>query len=310
VASPTEAAGPVLGVLGDLVEDVIVWQRAPLAIGSDTPSRVVCTQGGSAANTAVQASALVNTRFIGCVGDDEPGRAVARALRLAGVDTRLATGSRTGVIVVLVDPAGERTMLPDRGANSELTEAPAGSLDGLDALHVTAYSLQSDPTAHATERALALVRENGGLTSLDASSESLVAGFGRMAFRKLVECLDPDIVFANAAEAALLRWDAAEPSPRLLVVKHGGDPVLVRTAKGAAPWAVPTVSDVVDTTGAGDAFAAGFLGCLLRRWDAGASGWSGLRALAPDDPLLRTACAKGHELAARVMTRLGAGRPL
>jgi len=295
------APAPVLGVLGDIAEDVVVWQQAPLAVGSDTPSRIVRTRGGSAANVAAFAAPLVATRFLGCVGDDAAGSAVVRALTSEGVDVRVTTGSRTGVIVVLVDAVGERTMLPDRGANGELADVPGAWLDDLACLHVTAYSLLTEPTATTCARALRRVR---GLTSVDASSASVLRTLGPEAFSAWVERLDPDVVFANAEEAHLLGWDVHAAAPRLTIVKHGREPVLVRTRAGAAAHPVPVVADARDSTGAGDAFAAGFLAGLLR------SPAADLRSRRPDDPALAAWCRLGHDRAAGVLTRPGAGRPL
>jgi len=303
--------GPVLGVLGDLVEDVVVWQLAPLAAGSDTPSRIVRTRGGSAANLAAHAAALVTTRFLGCVGADETGPALVASLRADGVDVRVTTGSRTGVIVILVDAAGERTMFPDRGANTEMAAVPPDWLAGLACLHVTAYSLTDDPTASTAEAALRQARADGALTSLDASSVSVLERLGPDAFRAWVERVDPDIVFANAEEAALLGWDVDAPAPRLVVVKHGSDPLRLRTTAGSSTWSVPPLTGVVDTTGAGDAFAAGFLAGVLRAcWPLGPDTAAAIRATPPRDEALAAWCRLGHEQAAVVVRSPGAGRRL
>jgi sugar/nucleoside kinase (ribokinase family) len=103
-------------VVGDLVEDVVVWPDGPVRTGTDTPARVFHSRGGSAANVAVAAAPLVPTRWLGCVGPDPLGDRLLGELQAAGIDVRAQRRGRTGTIVVLVDPDGERTFLPDRGA--------------------------------------------------------------------------------------------------------------------------------------------------------------------------------------------------
>ncbi|MCL2783301.1 MAG: PfkB family carbohydrate kinase, partial [Propionibacteriaceae bacterium] len=207
--------GPWLGVIGDIVEDVVVFATAPFAAASDTPARIVRRRGGSAANVAVAASSLVTTRFIGCVGDDPTGRQLAKTM--PGVDVRLQiTHQPTGTIVVLVDAAGERHMFPDRGANVHMGALAPGWLDGLFALHATAYSLETGSTADVVMAAFR--QANLGVTSLDASSHALIRQIGVESFVGLVEQADPVIVFANADEAALLGWDVQQPSPQRVVI--------------------------------------------------------------------------------------------
>jgi len=250
-----------LGVVGDIVEDVVARMRAPFAPGSDTPSDIVRRRGGSAANMAVAAASLVPTRFFGCVGDDPTGQRLSAGLAGVVAARLQVTGAApTGTIVVLVDAHGERHMFPDRGANLYL-----GPIDvsGLDALHATAYSLDGGTTATSVAAALKAVAASGRVTSLDVSSVALINQLGVARMLGVLNELRPTIVFANAAEARLLGLDAREPSPdRLVLVKDGANPALVRTPLGA--WLVPTTPlPVTDTTGAGDAFAAGVLASVI-----------------------------------------------
>jgi len=127
----------VLCTLGDLVEDVVVWLHESINYGTDTPARIVRRRGGSAANVAAFAAATgAASRFVGQVGADDTGARLLARLHDDGVDTVVARGGRTGSIVVVVDPTGERTMLTDRGAAIELTQLPAGALDDMQSLHV------------------------------------------------------------------------------------------------------------------------------------------------------------------------------
>lgn len=266
----TEAAAPahpgVLVAVGDLVEDVVVWTSGPLALATDNPARVLRTRGGSAANVAVLGRPLGPTRFIGRVGDDALGRALVAELAAAGVDARVQRAGRTGSIVVLVDDAGERTMFPDRGAAAELADVPTAWLEGAGVVHVPAYAFATDESCWAVRQLLVAARAAGALVSVDAASVNLLEA--APAILGLLRSLRPDLLFANAAEAALLRL-ADTPLPgTTVVVKNGPFPVHVTGPDGAVR-AVPIepVGTVRDTTGAGDAFAAGYLSAVLRGAD-------------------------------------------
>lgn len=250
-----------LAVLGDAVEDIVCWLATDVRGGTDTAVTVHRTRGGSAANVAVAASRGVPTRFLGAVGADPGGQLVRESLAAAGVDVRLQTGSRTGTIVVLVHPDGERDMFPDRGASAEIRPIEPAWLDGVDALHLTAYSLAVDPARSSALDAAARVRASGGWVSLDLSSAGLIEQLGLDVFAGLVDAATPAVVFANADEARLTDA-AARFCAALVVVKRGAAPVEVTCGGRRVEVAVPP-ADVRDTTGAGDAFAGGFLAAAL-----------------------------------------------
>lgn len=264
-----------LAVLGDLVEDVVVWLDGPVQRGSDTPARVFRSRGGSAANVAVAAAPYVPTRFLGAVGADALGDRLVQVLEQAGVEVRVQRRGRTGTVVVLVDPDGERTFLPDRAAAQDLGPLAPEDLEGVGHLHVPAYSLHGGRTART-------VRDLLGRTelpvSLDASSWAVL--------RELPDLPRVDLVFANEDE---LR----ELPPGLgcrVVEKHGaGDTVVVDPDGARRAFAVPPVAGVRDSTGAGDAFAAGWLSAMMEGLD------------------LAACAARAHALARRVLTSPGAG---
>jgi sugar/nucleoside kinase (ribokinase family) len=270
--------------VGDLVEDVVVWPDGATRSGTDNPARIHRARGGAAANVAAFASSLgVPTRFVGRVGEDLVGTALVRELTDAGVDAKVQRRGRTGTIVLLVDASGERTMYPDRGAAAELGDVPDDWLSGASAVHLSAYSLTGPPLA-VLRRASAIAHAEGAIVSVDASSVALIDAIGPARFRELVADLRPTYVFANGVEA-----DAAglRDLASTIVVKNGVDPTEIHGAVSAAVPVAP-VGEVRDTTGAGDAFTAGFLAAVL----AGA------------EPVEATGA--GHTLAGQVLSNPGA----
>ena len=286
----------MLCTIGDLIEDVVVWlngeQRNQLNIGSDTDSVIVRTRGGSAANVAMF-GALTGTpsRFIGQVGNDKLGEQLCASLRESGVDVCTVANGRTGSIVVLVQLNGERTFLTDRGVASELSVFDATHLLGVSIVHVPTYSLAHDPLATTAIQYIRAARAAGALISIDASSTAVLRDYGVERYAALIASIAPDVFMCNIDEAELLTIDAARPMPgaQLTVIKRGALPVIAITAAGAVTEvAPPSVANIVDTTGAGDAFAAGFLPL-----------YSSSRNIAD-------AITRGHSIAARVLRSPGA----
>jgi sugar/nucleoside kinase (ribokinase family) len=232
--------------LGDLILDVIVRLNGPLVVGDDSVAETRAGPGGQAANVAAWAAALgAEARFVGKRGDDAAGVVVARELAARGVDVSGPAGGRNGVVVSIA-ASGDRTMASDRGVASQLrSEELDAAWFECDVLHVSGYSLAREPIASAALRAVELARAAGASVSVDVSAWTLVdAGF-----RSRVRALAPDTVFANERER-----DAVGEVEAEWVVKRGADGVVV------AGESFPSLAtDVVDTTGAGDALAAGYL---------------------------------------------------
>jgi sugar/nucleoside kinase (ribokinase family) len=284
-------ASTVVTVIGDLLEDVVVWTAGPVVVGTDNPAVVRRSRGGSGANVAAAvAGAGATARFVGRVGADPAGDALVAQLAGAGVDVRVQRGGRTGCVVVLVDERGERTMFPDRAASSTLGPILPDDLAGTTVLHVPLYGLAVPGAGAPILDAVAHVRRSGGRLSLDLSASSVIERLGRPAIVALIEDLRPALVFANAVEAAVAGLTGAVPPPGVTyVVKDGGRPAVI-TTDGGTTIAVPPepIVDVQDTTGAGDAFAGAFLATWSR------------------DANLRHAGAHGHRAAAAVLSVPGA----
>jgi sugar/nucleoside kinase (ribokinase family) len=293
-------------VLGDLILEVAVVSDRPVEEGTDVPGSVRLRRGGSAANTAAAFVRLGGrSTFIGAVGRDGAGRRLASALRDADVTVRVSrVDAPSARLLALIDRRGERSFVTERGAADRLQAADvrAGWLRGVSALHLPGYSLYNSPLSDAAQAAAVTARANGAILSVDLSSRLPLLAFGRQAAWKLIGELEPELLFANSTEAAaLLRGGNIE---RLLeiagtvVVKEGslGCRVLWRAASDSVEQLAVATTPVqaADTTGAGDAFAAGFLFTLLSAARGGASGTAHSWGAA----LLRRAALAGHRAAA------------
>jgi sugar/nucleoside kinase (ribokinase family) len=241
--------------MGDLVLDVVVRTRSEVARGADTPAQVSLSAGGQGANVAAWVAALgASSRWVGKRADDARGRLAAESLEHAGVELAGPVEAEgNGVIVSLVDPTGERSMFPDRGVATLLEPVelrPAWLV--CDHLHVSGYALLAEPVVRAAVRAIDLARGGGARISVDLSSWSAIRDAGAERFRGLVESLEPDVVFANEEEDEIFGGRLPGVAWILKRGVHGC------SFDGEERDALD-VPEVVDTTGAGDALAAGWI---------------------------------------------------
>lgn len=271
-------------VLGDLVLDIVLAPVRTLEHGTDVPGRVSIHQGGSAANTAGRLARLgVRTQLVGSVGRDPAGRALVAALRSDGVATRVVrTGrARTGRIGVMVSAGGERSFVADRAAADALApgDLRAAWFAGSELLHLPAYSLLGEPLGLAGREAVRLARDAGALISLDLASVAPLLADGRESAERLVREVAPDVLFATAVELHGLLGAGGRTDVRALtlapvvVVKRGAAGVTVLVRGGSPPRFDVATQPVAaaDTTGAGDAFDAGFIAEWLASRAAGRS---------------------------------------
>lgn len=324
---------PRLLSIGDLALDVVVRADAGIMPGTDAPGAIAFRRGGSAANTSAVFARLGGVAtLVASVGRDRWAGALIAAVRADGVRVHpVRTTAPTARIVVLVGPRGERSFVTQRGAADRLrvSDLRPAWVTAADVLHLPAYSLLSEPLAKAGQRAATIAREAGVLVSVDLASHGPLLARGRRAAWATVAQARPDILFGNLEEASALT--AADGLRRLLeiaplaVIKEGGAGCRVmwrraprQSLVGGGDVLELTIAtarvDALDTTGAGDAFDAGFLHSLMEQVPPGqrtkadggrgaGGGGDGQWTVLARPGVLRRAALAGHRAAAQVITR-------
>lgn len=247
-----------ISALGDVLLDVVVLLAEPLAPGGDVRASTRAGAGAQAANVAAWAAELgAEARCIGKRGDDPAGELVAREIVARGVELSGPIGSAaTGVVVSIVGD-GDRSLASDPGVAPMLTP---GELDApwvaCDVLHLSGYALLREPIASTALLAASLGREQGARVSVDVAAWTEIRSYGPVRFRELLDELAPNVLFATEAEWELL--GGAYLTAPVGVLKRGARGCTVFTEDAKLDFAA-LETEVVDPTGAGDAFAAGFL---------------------------------------------------
>jgi sugar/nucleoside kinase (ribokinase family) len=270
-------------VFGDVIEDIIVTPRGAIRADTDTPASIERRAGGSAANMAAWlATQGVAVDFVGRVGVLDLERH-SRALQDAGVRPMLAADHElpTGTIVILVD-GDKRTMLTERGANAMVDPETVSDaiLDGASALHFTGYSLFAREDTAGFGRLIKRARARRVHVSVDAGSAGFLADFGPKRFLDAIA--GADLLFPNLDEGRELTGlddptaIAEKLAKRFPVVALTMGTAGVIVAGGGETVSVEIVPvEIVDPTGAGDAFCAGFLNEWVTSRDRRAAGEAG-----------------------------------
>ena len=271
-------------VVGDAGLDVVVRTDALPAPGGDARARVTVGPGGAGANTAAWLAACgARPTLVARVGADPAADRLRAELAAGGVRTAFAVDATpTCQVVVIVDAAGQRTMLADRGAAARLAPGDLPDLDGADHLHLSGYVLLDPSSRPAGRAALAAARAAGLTTSVDPQAAALLADPRDF----LADVAGVDLLLPSAAELAALGPGAQAAAGAVVVTAGAGGATWISGADRVHVPAEPV--PVADSTGAGDAFDAG----LLTAWLAGAAPADALRA--------------GVAAATRAVTRLGA----
>jgi sugar/nucleoside kinase (ribokinase family) len=248
--------------IGDLVTDVRIVPDGPLEPDDDSPARITIAGGGQAANFCAWTVAFgEQARLVTRVGDDEAGHRLVSDLEAKGVEVRAVwSGEPTGIVAVLVQAEGRRTMATQRGASIGLSPEDLDESWFRDSrlLHVPAYSLFVEPIASAARAAIRAVRDAGGMLAVDLSSAAGLRAYGPSRMAYVLARVTPEVVFATESEAATLGVPL-ESLAQVPVLKLGAAGCRVFGRNIAAP-----AVDAVDPTGAGDAFAAAFCVAWIR----------------------------------------------
>ncbi|MEA9985020.1 MULTISPECIES: carbohydrate kinase family protein [Subtercola] len=271
--SSATAAHTRVVIVGDVFDDIIVRPSGPIRSDTDTLSSIERRAGGSAANTAAWLGSLgTRVDFVGRTNVVDTQRH-ENSLRDSGVTPHLLGENvlPTGTIVVIVDEHDTRTMLTERGANVDTSPHDVSDelLRAATHLHFTGYTLFSGQPREGFTELIRRAAQHSVTVSVDPGSSGFIADHGAAAFFDAVR--GADILFPNLDEGIALTGltepaaivDALTQHFRIVALTLGRRGALVATSSGLRIQAPCVPVEPVDTTGAGDAFNAGFLSGLL-----------------------------------------------
>ncbi|MEI7541037.1 MAG: carbohydrate kinase family protein [Actinomycetes bacterium] len=286
--------------VGDLALDVISLLKEPINYGNDTASKISSHPGGQAANVATWITRTGSkAQLVARVGNDPVGFALISDLDKYGVEhmNLMHSGRPTGVVVILVDTNGERTMFPDNGANADLEVSDLPPLDDVDGVYLSGYALLDFRSRDAVLAMVKKIKAAGKPIYFDPTTTGAMKIVSREEALSWVSLMDG--ILLNAEEALYLGdaqdVESAEKNlmayTPLVVIKLGSRGAMA-VHNGVTAKVSAVTTSVVDTTGAGDSFAAGFIPKWLQTNDLG------------------TALSAGTALAAKCVATIGARPPL
>lgn len=288
---------PRILCIGDLMLDVLVLIDSQINYGSDTKASISTHGGGAAANTATWLASDGNeVFFVSRAGSDAAADAVIAELDHWGINHMelRVPGAKTGVVVVIVDETGQRTMFPDSGANSGLALSDLPDLSGFDAAFISGYSLFNESSTAGVEQIIQEIRRSGIPIFFDPASVGTMEAFGKSRILPYLNYMD--VLLLNEDEALYLTEtnnfeDALTTlieNTKTVIIKLSGKGAIGRTFD-SKPKLIPSeYVTPVDTTGAGDAFAAGFIASWIKTKE------------------LEAAILAGNQLAAKCVSNIGA----
>jgi len=291
-------------VIGDATLDLTVRAREPIRPGGDAPANISLGAGGQGANVAVRlARRGVRSRLVAPVADDAAAGLLRDLLDREGPLLELAAlaAPRTAMVLALLDPAGERTMLSDRVTLP--VEGLLSRLDGAAWIHCSGYPLADDATGEEVARALGSVPDGIRVSIGGGSLAPDPALAARVTAR--ISSARPSLVVFSLDEARALLGDAAVDPAGAAAVLGRSVAIAIVTAGPGGSWAshpggllevVPAgaAQESRDATGAGDAYLAALLALLL------AGPWP------PDEGALRQAMRRAGKVGAQVAAAAGA----
>ena len=288
--------------IGDVMLDVIARINVSpqkINFGSDTASRISTSSGGAAGNVAAWLTRTdARSTIVSHVGDDPAGAAIVAEFDALGVShgDLVIPGETSGVVVVLVDSSGERTMFPDKGANSRLTVTDLPDLGTFQAVYISGYALLNPLARDGVLAMIEKIKAEGLPIYFDPASVGAMKDVADKELHNWFSMMD--VLFLNEEESIYLTGSVDIERAlnylldfsQVVVIKRGSAGAIAK-ARGFDSISLPAVAaTVVDTTGAGDSFAAGFIASYSKNHD------------------LTAALQAGGELAAGCVAIVG-GRP-
>ncbi|MEJ6574592.1 MAG: PfkB family carbohydrate kinase [Actinomycetes bacterium] len=277
-------ADPKILCIGDIMLDVTVLLNRPIIEGLETRAEISTQGGGAAANVASWLSYnKTPTYLVARVGDDSAGQTLLSELDACGVEHSNSTvpNTSTGVVVVIVGVDGERTMFPDSGANSGLGVKDLPDLSKFSAVYLSAYSLINPESRAGVLEIITEIKRAGLPIILDPATVGVLMEVGVAAASEWLNFVDAIILNEEESHYLTGRDNPIEAAAELLkkvktvVIKRGSNGALGQNRDGQLIQVEAHPATVINTTGAGDAFAAGFIsvwmnnGVLLDALDSG-----------------------------------------